>query len=645
MTRRYIVEYEQNADFPNQNFFIKLDRNALSGNTSDIVDTNGYAEPYSQPDDKRHMTYSYRLKTFFIESISWQWLYAKNLLVAYELFLTTSDIPLSSNPYSWISVATVIAVGWLLKSDWNPYSSLFNPIKPQEASQNPPFAISAMMAGSEHAPQQGQPSESSGQKPPHTPTQIKGYFFSLLYSDSDDGNEDPEQHSHTLGLNCYISPCNSVCQFRQSSNPYNSGALIFEESSTDHTKTNPEPDSCPSSANTHHYRYKFEDGVAIDGVAIDGVATDGVVLNPMGAGAADPTHLAGQAKCNAIIPGKDGQQRQCGKVCKNARALASHRSKYHSGKKTCNYTVTGEDGRPQPCGLLCQDNRTLYNHKNTVHIGQKTCGVTVVGEDGQQRPCGKVSKNAQALSSHKSAYHTGQKICDLTVLWKDGQLRPCGQVFKASRSLSFHKNSVHSEKKICKFTVIGDNGQSRPCGTVSKNAEALWSHKNNYHTGEKTCGMTVLGEDGQQQACGKVFKNLASLSSHKSGAHTGKKTCLTVVEKAGLLRPCGKVCNSARALSSHKSNCHSGQKTCELTLVDKDGQPQPCGKVCNSARVLSSHKSNYHSGQKTCELTLVDKAGQPQPCGKVCKNAQALSNHKKIHRKRKSVNVNLDDRP
>ncbi|WP_448215903.1 hypothetical protein [Endozoicomonas sp. 2B-B] len=643
MTRRCIVGLEQNANFPNQNFFIKLERRVLPGKTTDIVDTNGYAEPYSQLDDKRHRPDSYRLKTFFIQSISWQWFYATNLLVAYGLFLTTNDIPLSSSPYSWIPEETVIAVGWLLKSDWNPYSSLYNPIEPQEASQPPPFAISAMMAGSEHAPQQGQPSESPGQQPP---AHIKGYFYSLLYSDSNDGNEDPEQHSHTLGLNCYIYPCHGICQFRQSSNPYNSGALAFEESSTDHTETNPEPDSCPYSANTHYYLYKFEDGVALDVVASDGVASDGVFLNLMGAGSADPTHLAGQTKCNEIVSGEDGQQRQCGKVCKNARALSSHRSKYHSGKKTCDYTVTGEDGRPQPCGLLCQNNRALYNHKNTDHIGQKTCGVTVVGEDGQQRPCGKVSKNAQALSSHKSAYHTGQKICNLTVLWKDGQLRLCGQVFKTSRSLSFHKNSAHSEKKICEFTVIGDNGQPRPCGTVCKNAEALWSHKNSYHSGKKTCGMTVLGEDGQQRACGRVFKNLALLSSHKSGTHTGQKTCeLNLIDQDGQPQPCGKVCNSAKALSSHKSNCHSRQKACELTLVDKDGQQRACGKVFKNLASLSSHKSNYHSGQKTCELPLIDKDGQPQPCGKVCKNAQAFSDHKKTHRKRKSVNTNLNGLP
>ncbi|WOG26944.1 hypothetical protein [Endozoicomonas sp. 8E] len=538
LTRRFIVELEQNADFPDQHFSIKHDWHTLSDSPSDIVDKQGCAEHGLPSHKKRHKSYSCAVKTTFIESISWQWLYTTNLLIAYELILTIKNNSPHPNPYSWLPLEAVITVSWLLKSYWNPNSPLFNLIEQKKAMQEHPFAITTMMAGSEHDPQQTTPSESSGQSVPQAITFPKGYFTQLLYSDSADGNENPQQHSHTLGLNCFLHPCNDVCQFRQSSDSSPGEVLDCEKSSADHTGATPEQGSCSHLASTHCYRCNSKDGLA-------SVSED--------TGEAHTTDTAGQTTCNVIVPGKNGQQRPCGKVCKNARALSVHKRKIHSGQQTCNETVAGKDGQLRPCGKVYKCAKALSGHKAKYHTGQKTCVVIVVREDGQKHPCGKIYKCAQALSDHKAKYHTGQKTCVLTVVREDGQPRPCGRVCKNSQALMDHKRKVHTGQQTCDVTVVTEHGQQRPCGKVCKNAQSLSSHKSKVHSGQQTCDLIEVGKDGEQQACGKVFKNTNSLSTHKTIYHTGQKTCsMTVIGEDGQQRPCRKVCKNAIDLSNHK---------------------------------------------------------------------------------------------
>ncbi|WP_422473497.1 hypothetical protein [Endozoicomonas sp. ALB032] len=543
LTRHFVVELEQNADFPNRDFSIKLDLRMLSGNPSDNIDSDGYAEPGSSPDDKRHKPYSYRVKTILIESISWRWLCATNLLVACELFLTIQNSPLDSLPCSWPPLATAIAVGWLLKSYFNPDSPVFNSIEQKEACQNHLFqnhlfVITTTMPGSEHAPQQGQPSTSSGQQIPQATTYIKGYFTRLLNSDSGNNNEGPEQYLHTLGLNCYLYPCDGVCRFRQSSNPSESGALVCEESSTNNTEETPEQISCPHLANTQCYSCNSSDGAA---------------LNSVVSGEADATCLASKVTCNVLVLGEDDHLRQCGSVCKNVRALSSHKSSIHTGQKTCDLTVPGESGQLWPCGKTFKNAQILSAHKREAHTGQQTCDLTVLGEDNQLRPCGKIFKNTRSLSFHKTSFHTGQKTCSLTVPGGDGQLRRCGRVFKNSQVLSNHKRRTHSVQQTCNLTALGQDGQLRPCRKVLKNTRAMLDHKSKIHSGQKTCEVIVVGEDGQQRPCGRVCRHITALANHKMRDHSGQKTCSeTVVHEDGQQRTCGKVCKNAQDLSNHK---------------------------------------------------------------------------------------------
>ncbi|WOG27037.1 hypothetical protein [Endozoicomonas sp. 8E] len=587
MTRSLIVELEQSAGSPKHSFSIKRDLDTLSGHPSDITDTNGNSGSYSQSDNKLHRSGYYEAKATIIKSISWQLLYATNLLVAYELILTNRKANPDSNSDSWLPVEVSFAAGSLLRSCWNQNSLLFNPVEQQAKSMltqgKHPFVTITTMFDSGHNSPEYPPPDSSGQHAPQATTQAVFYFTYLLHSDSGDGDEAPEQHSHTLGLNCFVDPCQGVCRFRVSSDNRESA------------QSSPDDVRMPGNASV-----TSDDLVIISGLLnLRNRSSLGETGIPFTLSHFTPPMGTSEILQTATASTQLDQSPPY--LSKTGTNLARH-----SGQRTCKVPLIEEDGQHRPCGKTCKNARALSVHKSRYHTGQKTCTVIVVKEDGQEQLCRTICKNGKALSEHKKRDHTGQQICDVAVVWENGQLQPCGAVCKNVKSLSNHIRRYHTRQQTCDITVVGVNGLQRPCGRSCKNAQALSVHKSRVHTGQRTCALTVIEKDGQQRSCGTLCKN-------------------------------------AQALSDHKSRYHSRQRTCDVTLIGDNGQQQPCGKACKNTKALSSHKNREHSGQKTCNTSVLGEDGQPQPCGKVCKNASDLSNHKRIHRKRKPDDLDRKD--
>ncbi len=662
-TEHFTAEFEKIAGYSNHGFSIKCELNSLPDNPSDIADTDSYAGS----DEKRHRPYGHRVKTTISESISWQWLYFTNLLVAYQLTLIIKDNPLNSSPDSWLPVEAVVAVGWLLKSYWNPASFLFlfNPIEQQAASvlkqENFTFAIITAMFGSGDNPQQYPPSESSGQQVPAASPHITGYFTNQLYPGSGDGNRGPQQNSHTLGLNCFVYPCHGACRLRTTpcSTVQAEWLLNTMESSTGQTEATPGQSSCLHLASgycfscidhsnsgqlfdlqTHEVNGNPANGdnplerVAIEEVVIQGTAPGS--LNAMAAHVAEATgplnyveSLPGygffppigmppsgtahfqhspsdnQKTCNVRVIARDGQSYPCGIVCKSTQHLSTHKNKAHTEQHICDVKVVGEDGQLKLCGMICENVAALWNHRGKYHRGRQTCDIKETGEDGQNRRCGKVCKNAQTLSAHKKRCHSGQKTCDVIVVGEDGQRRPCGKVCTHIQALSYHKRREHTGQQTCDVTVIAENGQLQPCGKIYMNADSLWHHKRNIHTAQQKCDIKVDGEYGQPRPCGKICKNVQALSEHKRSAHTRQRNCdVPVAGKNGRLQPCGQLCKSAKKLTDHKRRAHTGRQICEVTVAREDDQLRPCGTVCKNVQALIIHKSRYHRKEKTFDQEL-----------------------------------------
>ncbi|WOG29009.1 hypothetical protein [Endozoicomonas sp. 8E] len=519
LTRYFIVELEQDAVSPKHNFSIKPELCTLPGGSSDTVEINDYAGSDSPPDNKRQRACSREGKMPLIGSISWQLFYVTSLLVAYDLILSNKSAPLSSKPYSWLPVDTVVAVSRLLKNYWNRYSLLFRPMEQQEAAfvlmgqWDKPFATISATFGSGHNPSQCQSSESSGQQAPQTHSYPKSYFNSLPYSDSGDGNGYPQQYQHTLSLNCFVHPCHGVCRLRPSSDskaPAES-PLNSEAHSTDHTG--------PMSHDLSNSRYlpaNSNDWVIVNGL-----------LNLRGNGLHEDTEVSCRFSHSTTPMVISETQPATGSVHlgqdpPRLSQTGTVKAAEQSGQRTCDQTVAGEDDQQRPCGIVCKSAKALMTHERNYHSGQKSCDVTVVGRDGQWVRCGIVFKNAKALSSHKGNYHSGQKNCNVIIVQEDGQYRPCGTVCKNAKSLSVHKRRYHTGQKTCQVTKVGKDGQSQPCGKVCKNAEALSDHKRRYHSGPQTCEETVVEKDGQLHPCGKFCKNARVLLYHKK-AHRKRK--------------------------------------------------------------------------------------------------------------------------
>ncbi|WP_448215869.1 hypothetical protein [Endozoicomonas sp. 2B-B] len=619
MTRRNIVELQQDAAFSNQSYSIKPDQRSLSDNPSDIADKIGFKTPDLDPDYKRQNFFSYEVKTTLIESISWQLLYATNLLVAFKLTMISKAPPPGATSYSWPPVEGIVTVGWLLKSYWNPDSALFKPVEQSEVSLtqgNQPFAITTMMHGSgcdqQQPQQQSQLSKSSGLQAPQATSQPASAFAKPLNSGSGDGYEDPQQHAHTLGLDCFIHPCHGVCKFRPPSENMepDERSLNSEESLTSPTGATPGQNPCPHNCQCYRCIRHSDPANATSNdpfaIQLQCASSQLIQVHDIDGKPVNTTAPPAPVPCNLKMVDKYGQLRNCERVYKSTQSLLNHQRKLHTGKKTCLMPVVGKDGRLRPCGEVWKNVVALSGHKRRDHTGHQICQVTIVTEDGQERPCGKVCINASALSNHKKNTHTGQRTCDVTVIGEDGQLRPCGKLWKSAQSLSSHKFREHTGKKTCDVTVVVENCQPQLCGKVCKSARALSSHKLGSHSGQKICDVTLVGEDGQPRLCGTVFKN-------------------------------------ANGLRHHKRSTHTGQQTCDVMMVGDDGQRRPCGEVCKSNYSLSDHKNREHSGQQICDVTVVGKNGQPRPCGKVYKNTCTLSRHKRTHRKRKPVDANQKD--
>ncbi|WOG27010.1 hypothetical protein [Endozoicomonas sp. 8E] len=596
MTRRFILELQQDSGSQNESFSINPNGITSSFNTSAISDSNGYSGSNFPPYYKRQRPYGYRLKTKPIESISWQWLYATDLLVAYELTLTTRGTQPGPIPYSWLLIETVLAVGWLLKSYWNPHSPLFKAIELQSSSiltqGGDIYAINTMVPGSGQEQQQVQLSQLADQQNKQPTRQTASAFTHALYSCSGDGNGDSQKHSHTLGLDCFVHPCHGVCRFRTSSDRTHSMTVGI---------------ACPDPVGS------LSDETPISG-NLPASADDLIIVQGLLSLTKYKPHEETEISCTPVhftSPMGTSATRQTtgspqwGQSPARLSRTGTRQATDHSGNRTCYEILYGKNGQQRPCGKICKNTSALKVHKSRYHTGQRTCYTAVVPENGEKRPCGRVCNNAQALSEHKKRDHTGQQICDVTVVKKDGKQRPCGKVYK--------------------------------------NAPTLSMHKSRYHTGQRTCQVTIVMEDGQQRSCAKVCKNLQALSDHKNRDHTGQQICdARVVEKDGQQRPCGKICQSARTLLDHKRNTHSGPQTCDLTVLGKDGPPRQCGKICKSSLALSNHKRRDHTGQQTCNETLVTEDGQTKLCGMVCKNAHDLSCHKRTHRKHNTVGGNQD---
>ncbi|WOG26911.1 hypothetical protein [Endozoicomonas sp. 8E] len=424
LTERYIVELQQNTDSPDKSFSIEqLAQSRLPGDPSIIAKINNYEGSDSPANNIPPGPGGYLLKTTIIESISWHLLYATNLLFVYELILTSHITSQGSKTYSQLPLEAFIAVGSLLNSYWNPDSPMFNPIGQQESNKDYPFVINTMTLSPGDNQQQGQPSESSTQQASGTTSRLRGTISSRQHSDSGGGDEEPQHHRHTLGLNCFTDNCNGVCKFRQSGARPKTRSRLYKDS---------DPQSLPS-----------------EKVGFSFSLTQTTSPSPAGSSETQPT----TAQTTELS--QPGQSQAHLSQTDTVKAPSVFRKGYFSSQKTCDMPTKRTRSRLRPWGRVCKSSHSLSVQISEHHsrrespqealasitpppvsrLWKKFCAAL-----GRNQPDFPQTGTVKAPSGNQKRYRTGSETCDLPV---DQRPRPCRRLCKNARQLNKQARIAH----------------------------------------------------------------------------------------------------------------------------------------------------------------------------------------------------------
>ncbi len=220
-THSYIVELEQNADLPSQNFSIKpepdtlpamqmIDMGSLQGKPTEMTNISGYSGSDTPPDDKPYWPRSFwESLTTVVESVTWQLLYASNEVIGYKLLLAFQKDSYQPQPFSWMPVVATVVVGWLTRSNWNPEAPLFNQLDEQESNKQHELQIITLMNNPSGGHTWSTGTWGQGQSfTTHSFTSSSHYSFvnhQNGYNEDDPGR--PNSPRHSYGENCHEHPC------------------------------------------------------------------------------------------------------------------------------------------------------------------------------------------------------------------------------------------------------------------------------------------------------------------------------------------------------------------------------------------------------------------------------------------------------
>ena len=592
-THSYIVELEQNADLPSQNFSIKpepdtlpamqmIDMGSLQGKPTEMTNISGYSGSDTPPDDKPYWPRSFwESLTTVVESVTWQLLYASNEVIGYKLLLAFQKDSYQPQPFSWMPVVATVVVGWLTRSNWNPEAPLFNQLDEQESNKQHELQIITLMNNPSGGHTWSTGTWGQGQSfTTHSFTSSSHYSFvnhQNGYNEDDPGR--PNSPRHSYGENCHEHPCYTRRGHCIYAPPIQHLAEYWYEDclavsyipelATHQAQTPPpvitrchlNPDaSTTCSASVHPYTSYPESSVAeADSASSQSLAESGATAHAAAVGADTTAPLA------------SGQ----------AGHLRRHTATVHEKKKDHICQHQGDDG--QPCGRAFGQAGHLRTHIATVHEKKKDHICQHQGDDGQ--PCGRAFGRAGNLRTHIATVHEKKKDHICQHQGDDGQ--PCGRAFGLAGNLRRHIATVHEKKKdhICQHQ--GDDGQ--PCGRAFGLAGDLRTHIATVHEKKKDHICQHQGDDGQP--CGRAFGRAGHLRTHIATVHEKKKDHICQ-HQGDDGQPCGRAFGLAGDLRRHIATVHEKKKDHICQHQGDDGQP--CGRAFGRAGHLRTHIATVH---------------------------------------------------
>ena len=642
-THSYIVELEQNADLPSQNFSIKpepdtlpamqmIDMGSLQGKPTEMTNISGYSGSDTPPDDKPYWPRSFwESLTTVVESVTWQLLYASNEVIGYKLLLAFQKDSYQPQPFSWMPVVATVVVGWLTRSNWNPEAPLFNQLDEQESNKQHELQIITLMNNPSGGHTWSTGTWGQGQSfTTHSFTSSSHYSFvnhQNGYNEDDPGR--PNFPCHSYGENCHEHPCYTRRGHCIYAPPIQHLAEYWYEDclavsyipelATHQAQTPPpvitrchlNPDaSTTCSASVHPYTsggHTWSTGT-------------------WGQGQSFTTHSFTSSSHYSFVNHQNGY---------NEDDPGRPNSPRHSYGENCHehpcYTRRGHCIYAPPIQHLtecwCEDCLAVsYIPELATHQAQTpppvitrchlnpdastTCSASV--HPYTSYPESSVaeadSASSQSLAESGATAHAAAVGADTTAPLASGQ----------AGHLRRHIATVHKKKKdhICQHQ--GDDGQ--PCGRAFGLAGDLRRHIATVHEKKKDHICQHQGDDGQP--CGRAFGRAGHLRRHTATVHEKKKDHICQHQDDDG-QPCGRAFGLAGNLRRHIATVHEKKKDHICQHQGDDGQP--CGRAFGLAGDLRRHIATVHEKKK--DHICQHQGDDGQPCGRAFGLAGNLRTH------------------
>ena len=583
-----------------------------------------------------------------IESVSWQPLYAREMVVGYRLWLSLQGDSLSIRGFSWWPVVAGVVLEKFVYTWWHSEAPSFDQWEEQQQHRVSGLKIITCMdhpPGQSRYPQGGCGSGVSNQGTGGYNDWGNSFRAYGGYSPPGGGGGGHySQDGHTHNYRPCPACCQQPCRYPVESNPHYYGqpdSSMNDALALSHYPSGPEvstnygdrdwleyqgsnamaetTSSSATSSETSRVFTQQEPSVHEPGCLYNKCFPASRKNSGFLSGV-ESTAISLQSSVPPPAPGwpSDHEPNDPGCVCIRCLDLFIQCVMTNNGQG--GYCVAGatsvenSDVSERPTALVSPwviTPRESDVHQQPESAGESELAFRKSRQSSQQKPpgrkwvcsypdCTRTYSHAQTLREHEAS-HEGKWTCSYP---------GCTGSYSNARALKEHKNS-HQGKWACSYP---------DCTKSYNRAQTLREHEAS-HEGKWACS---------HSGCTRSYSNSYSLKEHEA-SHQNKWACS--------YPGCNKSYSNARGLREHKAS-HQGKWDCPYpgctksygnayTLKEHKAShkgkwdcPYPgCTKSYSRAQTLREHKAN-HEGKRTCSYT---------GCTKSYSSAQALREHEASH--------------
>ena len=596
-------------------------RSIASADVLTVVSSSNRDAP---PDDKPHKPCDiWPGFNTLIESVSWQSLYAREMVMVYRLWLSLQENSLLIKGFSWWPVVAGIVSGTFVYTWWHSEAPSFHQWEEQQQHRVSNLKIITCM---DHPP--GQSGYPQGGGRPGVSNQWTGGYHnwgngSSVYgsygpSDGEGGGyypHDGHTHNYRPCPACYQQPCqypveSSSCYYGQPDSSMN-GALAL-------SCYPPGPEVSINYGDRDWIEYQGGNSMAQSTFSATGSATSSETSRVF---TQQEPAVHEQESVPPPAPGwlSDHEPNHPGCVCRHCLDLFIEYTTIYDGQGD-NYmegttSVENSDVSGRPTALVSPWVATTNEsdvHQQPGSVEESEPPSKKSRQSSQQKTpgrrwacsysgCTKSYSRVQRLKEHEASHEGKKWACSYS---------GCTKAYSRVQRLKEHEAS-HEGKWACSYPgCIKSYSSAQSIKEHEASHQGKWACSHPGCTKSYSSAQGIRDHEASHQGkwacshpgCTRSYSNAHSLKEHKA-SHQGKLTC----SHPG----CTKSYSSTQNLKEHEAS-HEGKWICSHP---------GCTKSYSRAQVLREHKAS-HQGKWTCTYP---------GCTRSYKTAHKLREHKASH--------------